>query len=153
MVGDGMTSREDDGPTASSGYRLLPHTADVMVCAWAPTVEDCLAQAVRGLVSSFAEPHTARPQRLLPFVCDPAPEPELLVELLEEAIYLIDAHNAIPVQVAVARTPDGGLVGEFGVAARADVELIGPAPKAVTRHNLRFAQEDSTWRCEVIVDV
>jgi SHS2 domain-containing protein len=148
-----MSSRDKNGVTAASGYRLLPHTADVMVSAWAPTVEDCLAQAVRGLVSCFAETGAARPQRLVPFACDPAPESELLVELLEEAIYVIDAHDAIPVQVAVVRTADGGLVGEFGVADRAEVELIGPMPKAVTRHNLRFAPDGSTWRCAVIVDV
>jgi protein archease len=148
-----MSSHERNGVTAASGYRLLPHTADVMVSAWAPKVEDCLAQAVRGLVSCFAEIRAARPQWLVPFACDPAPDSELLVELLEEAIYVIDAHDAIPVQVAVARSADGGLVGEFGVADRADVELIGPTPKAVTRHNLRFARDGSTWRCDVIVDV
>jgi SHS2 domain-containing protein len=148
-----MGYRELDGAMAPSGFRLLPHTADVMVAAWAPTVEDCLAQAVRGLVSCFAAVRATRPHRLVAFVCDPAPESELLVELLEEAIYVIDVHDVVPVQVAVARTAEGGLVGEFGVAERADVELVGPAPKAVTRHDLRFARDGSTWRCEVIVDV
>lgn len=148
-----MGHGEHDGALEPSGYRLLPHTADVMIAAWAPTIEDCLAQAVRGLVSCFAEVHTARPRRLVPFVCAPAPESELLVELLEEAIYVIDAQDVIPVQVAVARTADGGLVGEFGVASPSDVELTGPVPKAVTRHRLRLERDDSTWRCEVIVDV
>lgn len=59
----------------------------------------------------------------------------------------------VPVQVAVARNADGGLVGEFGLATGADVDLIGPAPKAITRHSLRFMQDGSVWRCEVIVDV
>jgi SHS2 domain-containing protein len=148
-----MSHSEGDAALAPSGHRLLPHTADVMVSAWAPTVEGCLAQAVRGMVSCFAEIRNARPQRMIPFVCEPALESELLVELLEEAIYVIDAQDAIPVQVAVARTAEGGLVGEFGLAARADVELIGPAPKAVTRHGLRFGRDGPIWRCEVIVDV
>jgi SHS2 domain-containing protein len=137
-----------------SGYRLLPHTADVMVSAWAPTVEGCLAQAVRGLVSCFADIRTVRPERLVAFVCDPGPDSELLVQVLEEAIYLADAHDVVPVQVALARTGDGGLVGEFGVAARSVVALAGPAPKAVTRHELRLERDDdSTWRCQVVIDV
>jgi SHS2 domain-containing protein len=37
------------------GYRLLPHTADVVVQAWAPTRAACLAEAVRGLVAVFAD--------------------------------------------------------------------------------------------------
>jgi SHS2 domain-containing protein len=136
-----------------SGYRLQPHTADVIVSAWAPTVEGCLAQAVRGLVSCFADIRTARPERLVAFICDPGPDSELLVQVLEEAIYLADAQDVVPVQVAVARTGDGGLVGEFGVAARSDVALVGPAPKAVTRHELRLERDDSTWRCQVVIDV
>jgi SHS2 domain-containing protein len=136
-----------------SGHRLLPHTADVMVSAWAPTVEGCLAQAVRGLVSCFADIRTVPPERLVAFVCDPGPDSELLVQVLEEAIYLVDAHDMVPVQVTVARTRDGGLVGEFGVAARSDVALVGPAPKAVTRHELRLERDDSTWRCQVVIDV
>ena len=37
------------------GYRLLPHTADVVVEAWAPTRMACLAEVVRGLVAVFAD--------------------------------------------------------------------------------------------------
>jgi SHS2 domain-containing protein len=136
-----------------SGHRLLPHTADVIVSAWAPTLEGCLAEAVRGLVSCFADVRTTPPQRMVAFSCDPGPDSELLVELLEEAIYLIDAQDVVPVQVAVARTGGGGLVGEFAVAARSDVALAGPVPKAVTRHDLRLEREDSMWRCEVVIDV
>jgi protein archease len=146
-----MTDAIDGG--ARSGYQLLPHTADVMVSAWAPTVEGCLAQAVRGLVSCFADIRTVRPESLVAFVCDPGPDSELLVQLLEEAIYLVDAQDVVPVQVAVARTGDGGLVGEFSVAARSDVALVGAVPKAVTRHELRLERNESTWRCQVVVDV
>lgn len=68
---------------------MLPHTADVMVSAWAPTVEGCLAQAVRGMVSCFADIRTVRPERLV-----------------------------------------------------------------VTRHELQLERDDdSTWRCQVVIDV
>jgi SHS2 domain-containing protein len=30
-----------------AGLRLLPHTADVIVAAWAPTATGCIEQAVR----------------------------------------------------------------------------------------------------------
>ena len=126
------------GLPSESGFRLLPHTADVMVAAWAPTVDGCLAEAARGLVSSFADVARggARSARSTS-PASPGPEPELLVELLEEVIYVVDAEDAVPVQVAVARTAEGGLVGEFGVVDRSTVEAVGPAPKAVTRHGLR----------------
>lgn len=138
---------------ARSGFRLMPHTADVRISAWAPTVDGCLAQAAQGLVASFADTASAQPQRLVPFTCDPAPELELLVELLEEVIYVVDAEDAVPVTVSVSHTTEGGLTGEFAVADRSTVEVVGPAPKAVTRHGLILDHDDSTWRCQAIVDV
>lgn len=143
-----MTARE-----RQSGYMLLPHTADVMVSAWGPTAETCLAESVRGMIACFADTRASRPDRTIAFVCDPGPDSELLVELLEEVIFLIDAHDVVPVQVAIARTTEGGLVGEFGVTPLSAVELIGSAPKAVTRHGLRFERLGPTWRSTVVVDV
>jgi SHS2 domain-containing protein len=135
------------------GFQLLPHTADVMVSAWDSTVEGCLGEAARGLVSCFADVGSLQPQRTYEFTCDPAPEPELLLELLDEVIYVVDVEDAVPVRVSVARTPDGGLAGEFGVADRSAVPVVGPTPKAVTRHGLRFERDGSQWHCEVVVDV
>ena len=43
------------------GYELLPHTADVMLSAWGPTTEDCLAEAARALVACVADVREARP--------------------------------------------------------------------------------------------
>jgi protein archease len=137
----------------ASGYKSSPRTAEVIVAAWAPTVEGCLAQAVHGLVSGFADVRAVRPRNMVAFVCDPSPDEELLVEVLDEAIYLVHAHDVIPVQVAVAPNTEGGLVGEFGVVPRADVTLLGPVPKAVAWHGLRLAWDGSGWRCHVVVEL
>ncbi|MET7395998.1 archease [Dactylosporangium sp. NPDC005572] len=139
------------GPAA--GYELLPHTADVMLTAWAPTAEECIEAAVRALVACFADVRAVGPARLVGFACEPAPDDELLVEVLEEAIYLLDTEDVVPVQVALARTARGGLAGDFGVIARSDVPLVGPLPKAVTRHGLRFARHGGLWRCAAVIDV
>jgi SHS2 domain-containing protein len=135
------------------GFRLLPHTADVMVAAWGSTVEACLVEAARGLVSCFADVRDAEPTRAVGFTCAAGTEPELLVELLEEVTYVVDTQDAVPVRVAVARTADGGLTGEFGLADLDAVSVVGPAPKAVSRHGLRFEPDGSDWRCQVVVDV
>jgi protein archease len=135
------------------GFTLLPHTADVMVSAWDSTMEGCLAETVHGLVSIVADVAGAEPRRTVPFSCDPGPETDLVVELLDEVIFVVDTEDALPVTVTVARREDGGVSGEFGVVDRTDVTVVGPAPKAVTRHGLRFGRDGSMWRCEVVVDV
>jgi SHS2 domain-containing protein len=138
---------------SGSGYELLPHTADVLLSVWAPTMEGCLVEAVRAMVAAFAEVREVRPVRMVGFTCDPAPAAELLVAVLEEAIYLIDTEDVVPVVVAVARGGEGGLVGQFGVADRGEVPIVGPAPKAVTRHGLGLAPAGECWRGEVVIDV
>jgi SHS2 domain-containing protein len=37
-----------------AGHRTVPHAADLRIEAWAATREECMAEAVRGLVGSFA---------------------------------------------------------------------------------------------------
>lgn len=138
------------------GFELLPHTADLKVTAWSSTVEGCLAEAARGLVSSFAQVRGAQPERVITFTCEPGSDAELLVELLDEVIFVLDTEDAVPVQVSVARTGAGGLAGKFGVVRRDAVPAVGPAPKAVTRHGLelgRVGHGTQAWRCEVVVDV
>jgi len=148
-----MSDQPSNRAGGKSGYRLLPHTADVMVAAWAPTMAECIAEAVRGLVAIFADVRRARPQRLIPFACDPAPETELLVDVLDEVIFLLDTEDVVPAQVALASTENGGLVGEFGVVPRSEVAAVGPVPKAVTRHELRLTRVEDRWQAQVVVDV
>jgi SHS2 domain-containing protein len=53
---------------ADRGHRKALHPADLRIEAWGPTREECIAEAVRGLVDSFAivagRPH-ARAERHL----------------------------------------------------------------------------------------
>jgi SHS2 domain-containing protein len=135
------------------GYRLLPHTADVVVEAWAPTRAACLAEAVRGLVAVFADTAGVVASRSVAFTLGPAADEELLVRLLEEVIYLVEVDGVVPVDVRVELTPDGGLRGRLDVAPLAPAMVIGPAPKAVAWHELSLVPEGGGWRCRVTVDV
>jgi len=55
--------RERLAPDGGQGHHTVPHTADLRVEAWAPTREECMAEAVRGLVDSFAVVAGHRPHR------------------------------------------------------------------------------------------
>ena len=82
------------------GYELLPHTADVIVSAWAPTAEQCIAEATHGLVASFVDTVGARPQRATTIQYPPAAEAELVVRVLEDVVYLLDVEQVVPTRVA-----------------------------------------------------
>jgi protein archease len=136
-----------------AGYRLLPHTADLVVSAWAPTAAGCVDQAVRALAASFALVVGWPPTRPVEFTVTGADDAELLVRVLDEAIYLLDADDLVAIGAQARRTAGGGLAGHFTTVPRSAVQQIGAVPKAISRHRLRFDRAEGGWRCTVTVDV
>ncbi len=139
---------------AGQGHRSVPHTADLRIEAWAPTREECLAEAARGLVDSFAVVTGVRARRTAGCHLSPGPDEDLLVAVVDEVIYRLDADGEIPVSMAVRRAGDGGVDLEFSLADVAEVEFIGAVPTAASCHELRCAADPAgQWRCGVTIDV
>jgi SHS2 domain-containing protein len=86
----------------------LPHTADLRIEARGPTREDCIAEAARSLVESFAQVTATvkwrASERRLTADCDA----DLLAVAVDEVIYCVDAEGQIPPEVGVSRA-DGAL--------------------------------------------
>jgi phage shock protein A len=147
-------ARLRERPRSRAGHRTVPHTADLRIEAWAPTREECLAEAVRGLVASFAVvaglPPRARARRHLTARLDE----DLLVGVIDEVIYRLDADGQVPVSVDVRRAPDGGVIAFFALVPVAEAEITGAVPKAASLHDLRCAPDAAgRWSCTVTVDV
>ncbi|MGA5702797.1 archease [Peterkaempfera bronchialis] len=142
-----------DRPAA--GHRSLPHTADTRIEAWAPDRERCLAEAVTGLVASFADLAGAPPRRGVTAHLPPAADEDLLVALLDEVIYRLEVHGELPLAAEVAAAPDGGLDVRLAMAAAEAVQAVGALPKAVSLHGLHLTRgsADGGWSCAFTVDV
>jgi SHS2 domain-containing protein len=136
-----------------SGHRLLPHTADLRLEAWAATREDCFDQAVRALAESFVEPATTAPRREVPVLVLADQDDALLAALLEEAIYAVEVLGLVPLAATLTAADDAGLAGWFDAVPVSAVELVGSVPKAVSRGDLEVTGGDAGWRCLVTVDV
>ena len=139
---------------AGQGHRTVPHTADLRVEAWAPTREACLAEAVRGLVGSFAVVAGAAPHRTAGRHMSASSAEDLLVAVVDEVIYWLDAEGEIPVSVMVRQAGDDGVDLTLSLADVTAVEIIGAAPKAASLHDLRCAPDPAgQWSCSVTIDV
>lgn len=138
--------------SAPRGHRIVPHTADLIIEAWAPSRNECYEEAVLALVESFADRPDVPATEPIEFELDPADDEELLVSLLEEAVYVIDVVG-VPVSVMVEETEDGALAGTFDVARFEQITQTGPMPKAVTRHELAFRLDGDVWRARATIDV
>jgi SHS2 domain-containing protein len=137
-----------------AGHRTVPHTADLRIEAWAATREECLAEAVRGLVGSFAAVAGRRPSRRDSRVMAAPSDEDLLVAVVDEVIYRLDADGEIPVSVAVRPVPQGGVAVSFALVPVGAAEITGAVPKAASLHELRCAPDAADWwSCAVTVDV
>ena len=147
-----MPSEASGCPRA--GHRTLPHPADLILQAWAPTPEACVVEAVQALVDSFADTTGARGHATYVFRVPAAPWREMLVSVLEEVLFLFDAQGDVPLTTTVACAPRGDLSASFALAGvDDDVDLVGSTPKGIARSGLEFTSVDDQWRCTVIVDV
>lgn len=141
-------------PTA--GHRFLAHTADVIVEAWAPTRAACIAEVLRAfgelvvgeLPSEMGTPSVITSQ--IPVRIEGANDAELLALAVEEAIFVMDTKNVIPIRATLADA-DSALKGELYVAAVSDVEILGAAPKGIVVTT--FGKDADLWRAKVILDV
>lgn len=152
--GDTPPGARDDRPGGATGHREVDHTADTAFEAWGPTRAACLGEAVRAFVGSFADttavPATDRHEIDLGPAAD---DEDLLVDLLDEVIYLVDVRGAVPVGGRIRDRDDGGLGGHLDLAATDTVRPSGAVPKAITYHGLELVADADGWRCHVTVDV
>jgi protein archease len=136
------------------GHRSVPHTADLRIEAWGPTREDCIAEAVRGLVESFADVSGARCHRAVEYHLTAGSDADLLAAAMEEVIYHLDVSGEIPAAVKVSRAADGGIDLALRAVDASTVEIIGAAPKAASLSGLACAADASGhWSCAVTIDV
>lgn len=140
------------GERLSRGHRILPHTADAIVEAWAPTKPACLEEAVVGLVALFAGIDGLAPEGEWPVSLPPAPDDQLLVMLLEEVLAAVDVAGEVP--VAAELDADGeGVRGVLRTVPASVVDVHGAVPKAIAWSGLEFGRSDGGWRCRFTVDV
>jgi SHS2 domain-containing protein len=125
----------------------------VIVEAWGPTRKICLEEAVLGLVGAFADVRGLAPNGRVRLTLEPAEDEEILVALLDEVVYVLDALDAVPVMVSLDENIDGGVSGWFETVPVANVMITGAGPKGVSRSELSFSEERGRWRCRVEIDV
>ena len=138
---------------AAQGYRTVPHTADLRVEAWAQSRGECVAQALRGLIASFADISDVPPARVLERPMTAGSDADLLAAAAEEVIYLLDVEGEIPVSIQ-ARPAGAGIVVVLALARAEIVEITGAVPKAVSLHGLRCEPDPtSRWSASMTIDV
>ncbi|MGY4969824.1 archease [Streptomyces nigrescens] len=138
--------------TSAYGHRSVPHTADLCIEAWAASREECIAEAVRGVVGSFSDASAVAAGVMRECEVTADSDGRLLAAVIEEVIYRMEAAGELPADVEVTAT-EGGVRLRFTMAGSDVVAQVGAVPKAVSMHGLRLAQDTHGWACRVTLDV
>lgn len=133
-------------------HRVRPHTADLILEVYGPTREAALAEAVRALAATYAEPQTDERVTVAVSVSGTT-DAEVLVGVLDETIYLADTRGLVAVDADLGSSEEA-VSGTFTTVPVTGVEVIGAVPKAVARTDLAAGPDrDGGWWGRVTVDV
>jgi len=137
---------------ATAGFQLLEHTADIGIRARGATLEEAFEQAALGLaeVQGSLAPGPGHPVPVEVSAADPG---GLLVDWLNEVLWLTETRQAALAGVRVGRVGDGAARGSV-LLSSAGQAPDGTLVKAVTYHRLRVEPDpDGGWLVEVYLDV
>jgi SHS2 domain-containing protein len=124
------------------------HTAEIELAVDAASREAVFVEAAEALAELISLGRDGE-QRSHRVAIDAADLGALLVEWLEELIFLADTESFVPERVDDLRLDETSLSATL-VGRRGPVE---PLVKAATYHGLRFAPNDGVWQARVVLDV
>lgn len=131
----------------------MPHTADVILEAWGADFTACCEQAVAALVGIYADADAAKTVRTLSVNIEADTDEALLLDLLEEVIFILDTAGDIPVAAAVRTSDGGGFDVDLRLCALESIESTGSVPKAIARSELAIERTEDRVLCRFLVDV
>jgi SHS2 domain-containing protein len=149
VVGETVVGATGPG-VEPSGHSSRPLEARVLVEAWGRNREECLIEALYGLVDSCADVTGVRPRAAEYVRLPDGADQDLLVGLMSEVVVRLEVDRTIPVD-AEAEVLDGGVGVRLELADLDDVELVAPLPTSVSTHGLRCAPDRGGWSCSVTI--
>ncbi|MEX1139247.1 MAG: archease [Bacteroidota bacterium] len=137
-----------------AGYRILEHPADLGLEAWGETLSDAFRQSVLALLSVIVDAAAVSRQASRPVDLQASDPEQLLVRLLSEVIFALDAERFIVAQLVIDEMKGTSLKGTF------KGERLDPAKhvfkldvKAITYHQLSITEKGGLVRAKVFVDI
>lgn len=149
-----MPELEVPKDSTAGDYRLLEHTADMGIEAWADSLDALFIAAARGLQEIlFGTIGSAEGQQQLKIELQAGDEEELLVAWLGEILFLVEQRGFYPAFFVIEEIGRQKL--KSSVVGRYQQEGTGPLRevKAVTYHLLRVVHRDNRWQARVYLDL
>ena len=145
--------------TVTARYEILEHPADVGLLARGASLAELFENAAAGMMEIAVEPAGVAEREQKRIATEATDREVLLVNFLQEVLWLVDGEGWLAGRVAVTQISDtrvsATVFGEPRNPARHSMRLI---IKAVTYHELSVrqqaeGQQAEGWRAEVYFDI
>lgn len=135
-------------------YELLNHTADMGFRVCGSTLEELFVRAAEALVAVAVDASRAETRERRGVECSGATLEELLVNWLNEVIWLLEGERFVPARFEDVTLAGGAAAGIAWGETRED-ERHPPriVVKAATYHQLVVRRHNGGWEAEVFLDI
>jgi SHS2 domain-containing protein len=135
------------------GYRHFAHTADVGLTAWGPSLAEAFAEAIRGTAAVTYKLSEIQPRVERVIQAHANDSTRLLVDLLDDVLYLADVEGFVPTRAEVDLTPGSAIAHLRGETFDPERHRrAGPQVKAITYHDLKV-ETGPPARVRLILDI
>lgn len=136
------------------GYQILEHPSDLGFETWGDTLSDVFRQAVLALVSVIADPGSIGRDDRRPVELEASDHEQLLVRLLSEVLFCLDAEHFLPAQLVINEMRGTSIKGVF-VGEKIDPvkHALRLDVKAITYHQIAITTKGGVTRARIFVDI
>lgn len=134
----------------SRRFRLVEHTADLAIRISASTMPELFICAAEAMFAQLARPATALPQSMLPVSVDGTDYESLLVNWLNELLFLHETNRQTYTEFLISDLSPQRLEATVKGAPLAEARML---IKAATYHGLSIKATSSGYSATVLFDV
>jgi len=137
-----------------SNFRILDHTADLRVKIRGNSQKELFKNAARGMFSVITQINKITPNQSIPIKLKAQREEDLLVDWLNELIYLMSTRDILFCDFKIDEiSPEHIKAEALGEKFNNKKHRINSEIKAATYHNLKIDSHRQSQSVEVIFDV
>ena len=138
-------------------FELFEHKADIGIRGIGKSLEEAFAECAKAMFSVMAELEKVEAKEEVEVKAEATDREQLLVEFLNQLLYLKDVKETLFSQFNLYITNVGGLWKLKGKAlgekANKEKHSIKGDVKAASYHQLKVAEEAGKWIAQCVVDV
>jgi len=131
-------------------FEILEHTADLKIRAFGKNKKELFLNMLKAMTSILSAETDRRKEKVRPVKVKSIDLAALLVDFLNEVLYLTQVHREIYTDLKFKKLTDQEIEGEI---IGQTIDKFNEDIKAATHHNLEIREKTEGWQATVLFDI